>query len=66
MVFVVVEPFFFINKIINFHEFFCLFIFSKYTLTLKHLLLLENLKADYPQNHEHITLRMIGKILMST
>lgn len=45
---------------------FFLFIFSKYTLTLKHLLLLENLKADYPQNHEHITLRMNDQISMRT
>jgi hypothetical protein len=58
MVFVTVEPFFFINEIMYFCKCFCLFIFVKYTLTLKHLSILGNLKVDHPKNHKHITLRM--------
>jgi hypothetical protein len=48
MIFIVVEPFFFINQIMYFQKFPCLFIFAKYTLTLKHLSLPRNLKADHP------------------
>jgi hypothetical protein len=65
MVFVIVKPFPFINEIMHFHKKFCLFIFAKYTFTLKHLLHLENLKVDRPQNHEYITLRNNDQILMS-
>jgi hypothetical protein len=66
MIFVVVEPFFFINEIMYFCKFFHPFIFAKYILTLNHLPLSGNLKADHPQNHEHISLRMNDQILMTT
>jgi len=55
MVFVVVEALFLINEIMHFHKFFCLFIYAKYTLTLKHFLLSRNLKVDHLQNHKHYT-----------
>jgi hypothetical protein len=44
------------NEIMHFHKFFHLFIFAKYTLTLKHLPLSRNLKsASSTKSRAHYT-----------
>jgi hypothetical protein len=66
MVVFVVDPFFFIDEIMYFHNFFHSFYLCKIQTYTETPSASGNLKANHPRKHKHITLRMNGQILIST